>query len=184
MSKSWIRFDHSPGAGLSAAASRAIATGTARALNKTATSERAALSSAIAKDIGLKVGTVRAAIAVEKASPGNLVARVTAKGKSIPLIEFSANGPVPSRGRGRGVSYRIGSQGRKRIPNAFIATMASGHRGVFVRRGKARLPISEKFGPSIAKVFERFKALGTARRTEVLEKNVQHEVSYALSKLR
>jgi len=53
----------------------------------------------------------------------------------------------------RGVSYRLSrTAGRKRIEHGFIATMPSGHRGVFVRGGPSRLPIREVRGPSIWKV--------------------------------
>jgi len=49
-----------------------------------------------------------------------------------------------------GVSYRLSrTAGRKRIEHGFIATMSSGHRGVFARGGPSRLPIGEKRGPSI-----------------------------------
>lgn len=52
-----------------------------------------------------------------------------------------------------GVSYRISRMaGRKKIEHGFIATMPSGHRGVFARGLPSRLPIGEKRGPSIWKV--------------------------------
>lgn len=52
-----------------------------------------------------------------------------------------------------GVRYRISrTAGRKTIEHGFIATMPSGHRGVFVRGGPSRLPIREARGPSIWKV--------------------------------
>jgi len=52
-----------------------------------------------------------------------------------------------------GVSYRLSrTAGRKRIEHGFIATMPSGHRGVFARGGPSRLPIREARGPSIWKV--------------------------------
>jgi hypothetical protein len=60
--------------------------------------------------------------------------------------------------------------------------MRSGHRGVFQRSGTKRLPIYELFGPSIARVFEKLIPVGEARRTEVLLKNLRHEVEFALSK--
>lgn len=163
----------------------------ARALNRTATSERAAMGTAIAKDMGLKVGTVKAAIMLVKATAKRLVARLSTTGSRIPLIDFKARGQEPSRGRGRGVSYRLPGSARSRAPNAFIATMRSGHRGVFERvpGGKrhgprpmrAQLPIFELFGPSIATVFSKLAPVGEARRNEVLLKNVQAEVNYALS---
>jgi hypothetical protein len=120
-----------------------------------------------------------------------MTARLISSGARIPLIDFSARGPEPSRGRGRGVSYKLAGAGG-RLPHAFIATMRSGHRGVFERspggkrRGpkpeRSQLPIHEKFGPSIAVVFQHQIPVGEARRAEVLVKNVQHEIEFALSR--
>lgn len=164
----------------------------ARALNRTSTSERTALARALSKDMGINVGKARDAMKVEKASAANLVARVIARGKPLPLIDFKARGPYPSRGPGRGVSY-ISKGQRKTIPNAFIAVMRragqddgehEGHRGVFVRLGRKRLPIKQRYGASIAHAFGNLVPVGEARRNEVLLKNVQHEMEFELSRLR
>ena len=68
---------------------------------------------------------------IRRASAGKPNAQVGATGKRIPLIEFKA------RQTRRGVSYRIGSRA-KILASAFLARMRSSHRGVFLRRGKAR----------------------------------------------
>lgn len=154
----------------------------ARGLNRTATSERAVMAPAIARDMALKVGRVKQAINIEKASAGRLVARIVARGARIPLVDFGARGPEPSRGRGKGVSAKLPG-GRGRYPTAFLARMKSGHRGVFQRVGTQRTPIYELFGPSIVKVFEKHVPLGEARRSDVLVKNVQHAVAFAMSRL-
>lgn len=151
-------------------------------INRTANSEKVALARAVASDMGVKVTTVKDEIKVRLASVNDLRATVSSTGTRLPLIEFNAKGPVPSRGQGRGVTYRIGAGGRRRLPHAFIATMRSGHAGVFQRRGTKRLPINEAFGPSIAHVFSKQIPIGEARREEVLVKNVQHEIEFALSK--
>ncbi len=65
--------------------------------------------------------------------------------------------------------------------------MKSGHRGVYTRGnkanplGRARLPIRELFGPSIAHVFERNVAIGLARGQEQLAKNLRSEFRYVLA---
>ena len=53
----------------------------------------------------------------------------------------------------QGVSYRGEGGQRKFIPHAFVATLKSGHRGVFKRVGKSRLPICELQGVSVQKIF-------------------------------
>lgn len=153
-----------------------------RAINRTADSEKTALSRAVAADMGLKVGTVKNSITVEKATVNQPEARVIARGKPIPLIEFSARGPEPSRGRGRGVSYRNPGSPRNRAEHAFITTLRSGHRGVFERNTSKRLPIRELMGPSVAHVFQKLVPVGEARRQEVLIKNLEHEIAYALQR--
>jgi hypothetical protein len=158
-----------------------------RALKRAGTSGRSTMTKLIAEDMGIAQKKVRPEIKVET---GDLFVRLTVSGGRLNLIEFSARGPEPSRGKGGGVSYRL-PQGRGRVPNAFIATMKSGHRGVFVRRPDARakktskgwtqLPIVELKGPSLVKVFNKRKPEGQARAAEALLKNVAHEVQWALS---
>jgi hypothetical protein len=46
----------------------------------------------------------------------------------------------------KGVNVRL----RGSYRHAFLATMSSGHRGVFLRQGMARTPIRELFGPNPA----------------------------------
>ncbi len=148
-----------------------------------------ALAREVATDMGLKVGVVKNAIRVETATVNRLTATVIAKGAKIPLIDFSARGPTPSRGRGRGVSSSLPSG---RLPHAFIATMPGGHKGVFMRvpggqrhgpaPHRSQLPIRELFGPSIAHVFQKHVLLGEERRQASLTKNVQHEIQFALDK--
>ncbi len=162
-----------------------------RALNRAIVSANVVMVRAIAGDIGVKQGIVKDRIRVEQATPERLRARLYANAKRIPLIDLGAKGPEPSRGRGRGVTVK-GAGGRQTIPDAFIATMKSGHRGVFQRakgssgrRGPApnrsELPIRELFGPSIWKVFTKFQVLGIEKGREALIKNLQSEFRFVLA---
>lgn len=159
----------------------------ARALNRSTITARTVMVRATASDIGLKQADVKAAITTRNATPDRLVAQVEAKGAQIPLIKFGANGQRPSRGRGRGVTYR-GQNGRQRITDAFIARMATGHEGVFKRLGTStrrsrlgwskNLPIVELKGPSIAHVFGKHLAEGEEAGRAALTKNLAHELRY------
>lgn len=62
------------------------------------------------------------------------------RGKAISLAAY------PHRQTKRGVSVEVNRGKRTLIKSAFLATMKSGHRGVFVRTGKERLPIRELLG--------------------------------------
>ena len=165
-----------------------------RALNRALVSAETLMSRSIAEDTGLSVGAVKKAVKSTPATLQRRVASLRASLKRIPLIEFKASGPQPSRGKGQGVSYRIGRGGRQRVPWAFIATMKSEHKGVFMRSGQSRvttrtktvarrprLPIRELFGPSLGHVFNKFKPQAIVRATESLAKNLQSELKFAIS---
>lgn len=75
-------------------------------------------------------------------------------GKPIPLSAY------PSRQTSKGVSVHVNATGsRKVVKGAFLATMKSGHKGVYSRMGKKRLPIEEHFSSSIAHVFNNAEAM-------------------------
>jgi len=162
-----------------------------RALARTATTAEAAMARAMVQDTALPVGKIKEAISQRFADQG---VQLVCTGKRIPLIDFRARGPEPSRGKGRGVTYTLPG-GKQRAEHAFISTMPSGHRGVFERTGRfTRRPskrggmpvnretIRELFGPSIVKVFEKFLPLGATVAAEALMKNLQHEIQFALSR--
>lgn len=152
-----------------------------RSMNRALTSGRTLMVQRIAADTGLRSSDIKKAMAFSEASAQNLEARMALGLKRIPLIQFNARGPEPSRGKGRGVSYRL-KGGSGRIPTAFIATMRSGHRGVFARVGKARLPVRELFGPSLGHVFAKYRPEGIARVKEAFAKNFASEMAFEKSR--
>ena len=128
-----------------------------RALNKMADQGKVASAREVrSAGYNLKVGTIKKGIRVKRATKSELRATIIATGKPIPLIEYGA------RQVAKGVSVNV-LKGRKVIAGAFIATMPSGHKGVFVREDGAKhkkvgqgkqaswhpLPIRELFGPSV-----------------------------------
>ncbi len=146
--------------------------GIARALNRTATTARAQASREIrAAGYALKAGDVKAAISVRKATQTEFRAVLRAVGRP------NSVGEVRRRQTKDGVSVSV-KNGRTVIKGAFIATMPSGHTGVFVRvksdahskaivqklaklgrlqLGRVKrhgLPIQQLFGPSIPTAFE------------------------------
>jgi hypothetical protein len=175
-----------------------------RALARTTTTTVAAMAKAMREDTYLSTRFLKSEI---KVSITPEAAQLVVMGQRMPLMAFGARGPEPTKGRGRGVSYRNPGGGRNRAPEAFIGTMSSGHRGVFKRvgamgrgkrgkemqgpsfsRGKSpgawspNLPIIELHGPSMVRVFEKFMAQGAEVAQQALLKNLKHEISYALSK--
>lgn len=164
----------------------AVQAAVARAVTRATASIKTLMSREVAKDLGIKKSDADKGITSQILRDENRSVqsgRIIARGARIPLIAFSAKGPEPSFGRGRGVTAKLGGA-RKQYARAFIATMPTGHRGVFMRaKPPLRLPIRELFGPSITHVFEKFIPLGMARGEEQLTKNVTHEIEFALSKL-
>jgi hypothetical protein len=78
-------------------------------------------------------------------------------GKPVPLIAYphkAVGGRAATRsGRGKagprsqgGVIVEVNPGKRTLIRGAFVQTMASGHQGIFKRRGRGRLPIDELLG--------------------------------------
>lgn len=158
-----------------------------RALNRGIVAARTQIVRDVARDSGLKSGAVKNAISERKATLGSPKARLGAGLARIPLIQFGARGPEPSRGRGR-VTYRIGTAPRRGGEGFFIATMKSGHRGVFKRAGRPsksdpkREAITEKFGPSLGRVFAKYRAAALARGADMFMTTLDRELDYQKGK--
>jgi hypothetical protein len=156
----------------------------ARALNRTMATAQTRAVREIAADTGLAQREVRKALDVTRATPRRLLATLAAASRRLVLTAFKAR-PVAA-----GVTYSTG-RGRRLIPGAFIATMRSGHVGVFKRlRASVRrspgawspnLPIDELRGPSIQRVALKILAARLAKDiADVFPKNLAHEVSFLL----
>lgn len=156
-----------------------------RALNRTLSEANTAAARALAEDTGLSQSRVKQNLIATKATFDTLAATLTLSGRRIPLLDFGA------RQTNKGVSYRIGAKGRGTVLHAFLATMASGHEGVFARRPWAvsrrmgpgvyhGLPIVELHGPSLTHVAQKpeIQEAVVGRIVEAFPKNLEHEVDY------
>lgn len=126
-----------------------------RALKKGTRSAHTDSARTVARDTGLKVGDVRRRLRRIEPNGRTLSGKILGSFRRLSLILFGAKGPEPSRGRGR-VTARVGGK-RAAVPGAFIATMQTGLRRVFKRRGRRRLPIKELRGPSVGRVLDLHK---------------------------
>lgn len=144
------------------------------AINKAASKARTRVVKRLAGILNLKQDYIRGVVTLIPATPKKLVAVVRLTKKGIPLIDF----PARQTRRGVVVRTRKGRPGEL-LRGTFLATMKSGHRGVFERRSrtkpglkrrewrgkgakryKTELPIEERFGPTPMGIFE--KAPGVA----------------------
>jgi hypothetical protein len=118
----------------------------ALAINDAAKSVKSAASRDIRGKFNIPKNRLDPRIRIGRATPDRLQAAVTMQAAPIPVSQFGARPvTVTRRPLRRGVSVAIlkGAK-RKRLKGAFLQTMKSGHVGVFVRKGKARLPIIER----------------------------------------
>jgi hypothetical protein len=169
---------------------------TVAALNRTATTVRAAAVREIRREYGgLKAGAIRDELKIRRANRALLNAVIDLKGSRLPLIDFDARW----KPGWKGVTVRV-KRGRKLIPHAFIATMANGHRGVFVRAQSAKsgnvefrfgkgsrrrktgrdLPVAELTGISLPRAFvnKNVQAVLKTLAAETFIKNFRAELNF------
>lgn len=115
-------------------------------VNTTAKQIRTSAARKVAKQGGLKRKDVDPAIRVfPYSTPSTLTAFVRGSGRPIALFKFNA------KQTGKGVTANAWGV-RKLYKGTFIATMKSGHTGVFARTTKKRFPIKELWGSGVTQV--------------------------------
>ena len=151
-----------------------------RAINKVGVSGRKLIVDKVAADIPIKKGVLKKKnVKLKRASYYKWRAEINISGKRIPLIELKAT----ERQKRGGIAYTIRKGGGRRVhKQAFIATMRSGHRGVFARKGRGesrvpRLPIIEQRGPSVPQVFTNIREFAKG----LLEKRLAAKLSAELT---
>lgn len=125
----------------------------ARSLNKAITKTRTVAAREVSAKRNIKVGRARQDMTLRRASPSRPEAAIYARGTPIKVIEVKGAKRISKAG----VRAKISNKGAAHLfKDAFIATMASGHVGVFYRsktkkmRGKDKAAIFEHTLPSVA----------------------------------
>ena len=173
-----------------------VPTASSRALNKTAAQAKTQAARAIRDQYNISSRLIGRHIRLHRSTPATLTASVSAEGEKLPVVAFGA------RQTKRGVTVQIKRGARRLIRSAFLATLRSGHRGVFARghysgRGFVRrtrrvrpypkpdLPITELFTVGVPQGFSNRLVLEALER-KVREKFpalLAHEIQFALSRL-
>lgn len=112
------------------------------AMNKKGRQGTTAVKRAIRKQTSIKYGDISKVVKFRPARGYNLETRITGTSREMPLSYFKP----------RKFSYGVGVTvwgKRQRYSGQFIVAKYGG--GVFVRASKARFPIRQTFGPSVAK---------------------------------
>lgn len=161
----------------------------ARALNRVARQAHTQMAREVAGSYAIKVGDAKKAIRVTRtAGRHSLTAVLTAAGSRLPLMQFRA------RQTRRGVTVMVRRGERKLVRGAFVATMKSGHTGVFARGrygpggfqpAKPRLPITELTTLSVPGALGQREIQQRIRQfiAKKFEERFAHEIRHALSRL-
>ena len=139
---------------------------TRRAINYATRSVRTQMVKRVAKHIGMKQKTIRGRAWQNKAKL-RLVGSVRAGKFGWPF------GKLSHRQTKQGVSVKLYGK-RRLIPGAFIAKVGD-HEGVFVRKGRKRLPIREPRTPSLTRIITEMNL--TPELVTLGEKSVTKEMT-------
>ena len=91
----------------------------------------------------IKTSYIRRAMTLQRSKGGDVsdfMVALNVSGEPVPLVAY------PHRQTKKGVSVEVNRGKRTLVKGSFKATMKSGHKGVFRRRGERRLPIDELRG--------------------------------------
>lgn len=123
---------------------------------------RAEASKRVRERKRIKGAYIRQALTLRRPKGGDISSMewaVDVSGGAVPLVAY------PHRQTKKGVSVEVNRGKRTLLAGSFVATMKSGHVGVFRRRGKARLPIEELRGSRpLDALLHRGEAEGVAAR--------------------
>jgi len=134
-----------------------------RSLNKTARWVRPIISRRVAQELDIKVSLIKNGLVITRARANYPEARVG-------LSQQSGIVKAVNLGSARQTATGI-SVGRRKWDHAFLATMPSGHTGVYTRTRKSRLPINEiqiVFTGRLAKAMEDLADGQVAKRFQIV----------------
>lgn len=156
----------------------------ARSLNRAGRGIPTDASREARKEYNVKAREVKGTFSLFRANSNQLQAGASSKGGPLSLIHFGARPRKPGTRRPkRGVSVQVMGS-RAVIPKTFVAQMPGGGTGVFWRRGKTRLPIDKRLGPSVPQMLDHENVqpdLEEGVRNRFL-KTLDHEVDHFLAK--
>lgn len=155
-----------------------------RAINRSLVSGRKAAGEEVARDYKISGGKVSKLGKLDKSNPSNISAKITWKGPAIPLEEWGTNPKSPPKRRRKKPILGTVFRGKKTTYRGAFIGRGGGRSRAYVRTTKNRFPIRRVYGPSAASlvgarlVQQRF----VVRANEMLEKRLEHEINYILSK--
>lgn len=180
--------------------SSAVRKGATRAMRKTLRSGKSAASKEIRDVINLKKKAVDQRISTWQTSQRQITGTLTVRDRRVELAEFMT--PADRERQYRKQQVRHGKNGRalkrsqgvsvkvwkKKPKQLFAGTFLNiGHTDrkwhVLKRVTEERYPIHIQYGPSITKEFEQSLPAFAKRANQVLQRNLEHELAFALGNL-
>lgn len=125
-------------------------------------------------------------ITIKQAGGASMKAELTSKGRAIPLINFNVTPKTRGKRPPKSIKAGVFRGSRRPVRKAFVAKMSSGHRGVFEREGRRRLPIGELYGPSVPSMIGSDEVMTHVQTVyaDEMEKRLPHELNRLLGRLR
>ncbi|MCL2357467.1 MAG: phage tail protein [Defluviitaleaceae bacterium] len=175
-------------------------------VNRTRTTVKSETIKGIKRTYAIKHGDIRAESNIKLKTTktgGGVIGQVIFAGAAIPLMRFSVSPQTPTPRPDQNVSVGVEKGTKKRLDNAFIAQMRSGHLGVFERLpgeymrnrpndtrhsekigSNARFRTDQFYGPSVSKMAERESVRDEAEAAAMatMGKRVEHEISRILNR--
>jgi hypothetical protein len=152
------------------------------AMNRAIRSGRTELGKHTRAAFTIKQKDLYATLKFNNANPGNLNASIESRHSGmLPLYDFNVR-PKSRRKKPTLLSANVRTGGGGTLGRAFVATMASGHTGVFARTGAKRHPIKELKTIS-APIMVSQPDVGTPTRDAIAkayEKRADHEINRLL----
>lgn len=156
-----------------------------RALNKVARSSEVFANRQIRDTYRISRGEVDDGLTFKPGSISSLTAILRGYGPRLPLFKFITGSRNPrTLSKREGPSVQVVRGKTKVLKGSFVAVMASGHTGIYIRRGSTRLPIEEKKTLSVAGMLGARKISTPVKQffKDKLPDVFQHELTYWLSK--
>lgn len=154
---------------------------TTSAINKTARGVRTDVVTEIRQDYAIKAKDIRNTLTLTKASKRSLSAVVKSVGSPISLAKFNIRpGRIQRKGsNNKPIRVQVKKGGGGPLRGAFLAQFSSGHMAVVERKGRARYPIRELYGPPVPKMLKNKGVLDklNVKAKARMDKNFSHEIA-------
>lgn len=157
-----------------------IQTAMMRAFNRALQEGRTAGTQAAVKAYTLRAKDIRPTFAMHKATRNNLEADLSSKGRNVPLSAYAHKPSTDTTGANRKqVRVSVKRGGLKPLGQSFISKGR-----VMQRLGATRLPIEQKFGPSVPVILgnDDVSEAISDRMSQAVEKRLEHETLRLLNK--